>query len=203
MKRRTLVYWSQFFLRDLGRGTQYNDLSSVFTINILDFELFPDTPNPVSTWGICNLATHERLNQDLGLFFLEIPKFEKLSLSGRQLTPVERWMCFFSRRMSMEMKRHLISEDEIMQEALKRTDRFMADELAWKRYLDTEIARLDYNSMIEGSREEARKEGREEERAKAFKRDLQRIKDSLADGVTPEVIAKVMRIPLDEVLALR
>lgn len=76
MKRRTLYYWAQMYLMRLPSGANYNDLKPTITINILAFNLLPQV-EPHAMYSIYNLETKNRLNDDMELHFLELPKFVK------------------------------------------------------------------------------------------------------------------------------
>ena len=129
----------------------YRSSSPLFMVNILDFVLFEEDPNPYSSWGIQNIVTHQRcpVGTDLALFFLEIPKYEGLPRSGSNLSPIERWMCYFSPRIPLQEKNTLLS-DEVMQETLNRTKHFFNNEIERRRYIDAEIARMNDESALKG-----------------------------------------------------
>ena len=145
-------------------------LPAAFTVNTLDFELFPDDPAPYSARGICNLTSHRRFSRDPGRFFLEMPKFERLALSERPLSHVEQWMCFFIEDDLPRKKEEYDHGYKIMSAAMERTDRFFGIEEERRRYIDAEILRMDRESIARGWHEpgfqeglgKGREEGREE-----------------------------------------
>ena len=107
MKRRTLYYWSQVYLMRLPSGANYNDLRPTITINILAFELLPQD-EPHAMYSIYNPKTHDRLNNDMELHFLELPKFVKgVQKPIREMTKMERWMAYFANRMNQSEKEEL------------------------------------------------------------------------------------------------
>ena len=85
MRQRIQYYWSVRYHLKLSKGDSYSKLVPMITFNVLNFVLFEDDPEPFSSWGICNLKTHERLSKDLSFNFLEIPKFNKQLKSGQPL----------------------------------------------------------------------------------------------------------------------
>ena len=111
----------------LKRSKNYRDLPHVITINILRFELF-DTADPVSMYSIYNIQTRARLNRDLELYFLEIPKYAKeLKKSIHDMTKMERWLAYFANQLSKEKKEELAmaaTEKGIEQGIEKGEDRF-------------------------------------------------------------------------------
>ena len=60
----------------LTRGEGYGLLRPAITINLLAFELLPQ-PEPVAMYSIYNIKTGDRLNKDMELHFIEIPKYIK------------------------------------------------------------------------------------------------------------------------------
>ena len=73
MQRRTLFYWARLYLLSLSRGEGYRVLRPAITINLLAFELLPQS-EPVAMYSIYNPKTGDRLNKDMELHFIEIPK---------------------------------------------------------------------------------------------------------------------------------
>ena len=76
MQRRTLFYWARLYLLSLTRGTGYNLLRPAITINLLAFELLPQS-EPTAMYSIYNIENGDRLNNDMELHFIELPKYIK------------------------------------------------------------------------------------------------------------------------------
>ena len=68
------------------------------TINILRYNIFPGKPAH-SMYSIYNMETKRRLNEDMELHFLEVPKFQKKPVS--EMTSVERWLAYFSNKLDL------------------------------------------------------------------------------------------------------
>ncbi len=60
---------------------------TLLTINILRYNIFPGEPAH-SMYSIYNMEIKRRLNEDMELHFLEVPKFQKKPVS--EMTSVER-----------------------------------------------------------------------------------------------------------------
>ncbi len=161
MERRSLSYWARGYLDNFESGYGYQSLVPVYALNILNFEIL-DNPKPFATCGICDLETNQRIFKDLSISFLELPKFEKIRKDGSKLNKMERWMCYFSNKLSTEDKEAIAQEDEAIMTAITATRRFFDDPAERRAYFAEEIRRMDEQSMIEGNRREAREEGRAE-----------------------------------------
>ena len=73
------------------------------TINILAFKLFAQAV-PHAMYSIYNAKTGDRLNKDMELHFLEIPKF--MHKPVREMTKMERWLAYFANKLSEQEREH-------------------------------------------------------------------------------------------------
>lgn len=156
MQRRTLFYWAQMYLSILAPGITYQDLHPVITINILKFKLLPQE-NPYSMWSIYNPVTKDRLNKDLTLHFLEIPKFKKKPV--QKMSRMERWLAYFANKLNQQEKEELVMSEAAIKDAMNAARIFFNNPVERNNYISREIATMDYNSNIRGAKEEGRKEG--------------------------------------------
>ena len=179
MKKRTLFYWAQMYLTTLSRGGIYQDLKPAITINILRYNLFLEKAGFHSAFGICDLETHCRFNKDLELHFLEVPKFKKKPI--KEMTRMERWLAYFSNKLDEKEKEELAMNDVAIQTAFDAAHIFMQDSEERMRYLNKEMAILDYESekvaWTEEAHSEGVKEGRKEERTDSIKNLIATIKE--------------------------
>ena len=153
MKRRTLYYWSQVYLMRLPSGANYNDLRPTITINILAFELLPQE-EPHAMYGIYNPMTHDRLNDDMELHFLELPKFVKsVQKPIREMTKMERWMAYFANRMNQSEKEELAMSEAAINSAYDATGIFLQNKEDRLKYINREMALMDYRSGLAGAEE--------------------------------------------------
>ncbi len=161
MERRTLYYWSQMYLMNLSRDGKYQNLKPSITINILRYTIFPGEPAH-SMYSIYNKETSRRLNEDMELHFLEVPKFKKKPIS--EMTSVERWLAYFSNKLEPKEMEELAMNEVAIQTALDAATIFMQDKNERLNYLNREMAILDYESdkesWIDAGRAEGIAEGR-------------------------------------------
>ncbi|WP_027396252.1 Rpn family recombination-promoting nuclease/putative transposase [Anaerovibrio lipolyticus] len=155
MERRSLFYWSQMYLMGLNKGDDYITLNPAITINILGHKIFPNEPLH-SMYSIYNIETGRRLNEDLELHFLEIPKFQKKPIG--EMTRMERWLAYFSNKLDTEEMEELVMSDATIKKAVNDTDIFMMDFEERLKYINRQMAIMDYNTDMRVSREEGREE---------------------------------------------
>jgi len=169
MERRTLYYWSQMYLMNLAKGGKYQNLKPSITINILRYTIFPGEPAH-SMYSIYNIETDRRLNEDMELHFLEVPKFQKKPVS--EMTSVERWLAYFSNKLDIKEMEELAMNEAAIQTALDAAAVFMQNKKERLDYLNREMAILDYESdkdaWIDEGKAVGRAEGKAEGRAEGI-----------------------------------
>ena len=156
MERRSLFYWSQMYLMGLNKGDDYITLNPAITINILGHTIFPEEPLH-SMYSIYNIETGRRLNEDMELHFLEVPKFQKKPV--KKMTRMERWLAYFSNELDNTEMEELVMSDAAIKNAVNDTGIFMQDMEERLRYINRQMAIMDYNTDMRVSREEGREEG--------------------------------------------
>ncbi len=171
----------------------------VYMLNILNFELL-DNPNPFATCGICDLETKQRLFKDLSISFLELPKFAKTNQDRSKLSKMERWMCYFSSKLSTEAKQAIAKEDKAIMTAITAAHHFFDDPVERRAYFAEEIRRMDEQSLIEGNRREAKEEGRAEGRAEGIINERERLVRNLLEKLQDlGKVAALSELDLEEV----
>lgn len=73
---------------NLAKGGMYQNLKPSITINILRYKIFPNEPAH-SMYSIYNKETGRRLNEDMELHFLDVPKFKKKPVSEMAILDYE------------------------------------------------------------------------------------------------------------------
>lgn len=155
--QRVLYYWAGEYRDVIPRGGGYRDLRPTIIICIVGFPCF-EGGDAFSSWGICNLKTFSRLTKDLSLHFLEIPKFSASLKPRDQWTKIERWMCYFSNRLSVSEKKDLLKGDAMISQAIAATDKFFSDPVELRLYREKERARMDAMEREQYFKEEGRAE---------------------------------------------
>ena len=153
IEKRTLFYWAQMFLHQdsIMTGEDYNALKPAVTVNILNYNFLPK-PTPYSVYTLRENETNHKLTDALELYFLEVPKFQKKSV--HEMSRIEKWIAFFSKKLSNREKEEIAMTEPSIQDAMKAADNFFLDEKAYHAYLNRQAAVWDYNSGVNAARKE-------------------------------------------------
>ena len=207
MQRRTLFYWARLYLLSLTRGEGYNLLRPAITINLLAFELLPQ-PEPVAMYSVYNIATGDRLNSDMELHFIEIPKYIKAPHKTiRESSKMERWLAYFANRLTKEEKEELAMSEPAIRDAMEAEKIFMSSPEEYLRYVNHQIALMDYQSGLEGATLEGlaqgiaqgRREGRAEGCAEGRQLGTMRTALKFISAGTPlKEVAQIAEVSEDE-----
>ena len=186
MDRRTLLYWAQMYSSRSYSGEDYGELRPAITINIVSFILDPRDPDksPHSEYSAYK-KTGWRLNNQLKLHFIEIPKFVRAGRKPfRRMTRIERWMEYFSNRLNEQEKEELAMSDKAIGDAYAAARVFFKSPEETMKYINRELAAMDYRSGMRAAREEGRTEGRSEGRSEGHPEGLAEGRSQgLAEGV--------------------
>ena len=196
MERRSLFYWSQMYLMGLNKGDDYITLNPAITINILGHKIFPNEPLH-SMYCIYNIETGRRLNEDMELHFLEVPKFQKKPIG--EMTRMERWLAYFSNKLNTEEMEELAMSDATIKKAVNDADIFMMDFEERLKYINRQMAIMDYNTDMRVSREEGLADGRKAGREEMA---IDIARDMLRDNKPIEEIAKYTKLSEDRIQEL-
>lgn len=204
MQRRTLYYWSQLYLTGLGTGHPYKELKPVITINILKFNLFADE-EPHSMWSVYNSKTQERLNKDLTLHFLEVPKFASIAKKPiSEMTRMERWLAYFANKLDAKGKEELIMSEAAIRDAVDAAKVFFNNDAERLQYINREMAIHDYESNMAGAREEGFADGHKQGMSQGIEKGKEQMVISMLKSgfLSTERVAEISGFPLAEVKKL-
>lgn len=154
--KRTLYYWAKLYQGQLQKGQQYKNLSRTITVNVLSFTYLPAEVTYHSMFSLYEAQTGHRLNRDLEIHFLELPKWKALSVQPR--TRLDKWLMYLSNASPKEMEEIAMTEPAI-RKALTAEEIFLKQDKERYLYEMREKALLDHVSAMEGAKEEGRAEG--------------------------------------------
>ena len=146
MVQRSLYYWAQVFLHNesIKEGQNYIELKPTIAINILNFKFLP-LNQTCTAYSLCSEDNHlHRLTDAMKFYFIEMPKFVKKSFS--EMTYFEKWLAFFSKKLTRIEKEEMAVNAPIIQDALKSVSDFRRDSVALRMYNNRKAAILDYNT---------------------------------------------------------
>lgn len=128
MDKRTLHYWAKLYHRRLMKGEDYYNLRRTVTINILGYNLFPDTEwkEYHSCFAVLNTKDlGHALTKDLEIHFVELPKWHHDG--SRKMKRLERWLAYLSSKTTMEERRQLAMVDADIRTAMEAEKAFVQD----------------------------------------------------------------------------
>ena len=189
MDKRTLHYWAKLYHRRLSKGEDYDNLLRTVTINILGYNLFPDTEwkGYHSCFAVLNTKDlNHALTRDLEIHFVELQKWQHDG--SRKMKRLERWLAYLSSRTPMEERRRLAMEDADIRTAMEAEKEFVKD----YEY----ISAYDREEKYQRDKRAREKFVREEGEAIGFaKAEREMIMNLHASGMSAEEIA--MRLKKD------
>ena len=204
MAKRSLYYWSKMYSSELHEGDSYKKLTQAISINLMDFNAFPEYTTCYHSYHVYNDETHDRLLDDLEMHFIEL---EKIRIGDiRKLKKSEQWIAYFSNQCSDEEREVLAMSEPAIKEAMKCEMYFTQDEKLRRKYEIQEKARRDYLSMLDNIKdshqrglEEGRKEGIEEGRREGLEEGLKMgARQERAKMAQENVLAMIREgLPLD------
>ena len=92
--QRSLYYWASLYHRQLQQGKLYNELKPTIGISILGFEWFKKDDRYHHVFHLWDDETREKLNDDIELHFLELPKLKHLKRGPQNA--LEEWLVYLS-----------------------------------------------------------------------------------------------------------
>jgi|GEM_PF-4144670 len=98
--KRAIYYWAKLVTEQLSEGMMLRELKKKISINILDFNFIPDTPEFHNRYKIINTATgkDDKLHDVFELHYIELRKFIK---PYREITTaLDRWSTFIDQSAS-------------------------------------------------------------------------------------------------------
>ena len=105
------------------------------------------------------MKTGDRLNRDMELHFIEIPKYRNDGKKAKDMTRMEKWLNYFANKMTEQEKEELAMSDAAISNAMKAARQFLASTEERRQYLNREMTIMDYNSLMESSRQQGLEQG--------------------------------------------
>ena len=154
---RILYYWSANYSKLLKKGEEYEDLTPVISINLLNFNLNKVNKNVHSCYMIYDTKNKRLLTDHLQIHIIELKKFKFKDNDLKK--DLNYWLGFFTTKDMEEYMSEIVKEKPIMEEAHKRYNNFIRSRLMMSEYEKKEIYQYDKQIMLEEKRREGRREG--------------------------------------------
>ena len=130
MDKRTLFYWARLYQGQLQQGQSYKNLCRTVTINVLDYQFLPQKEAYHTMYSLYEQSTHHRLNRDLEIHFLELPKWR--AYPRKDKNRLDKWITYLSNGSEQELEEIAMSEPAI-KKALTAEEIFLKQDK--ERYL--------------------------------------------------------------------
>ena len=156
---RILYYWSSNYSKLLKKGEEYEDLTPVISINLLNFNLNKNS-NVHSCYMIYDTKNERLLTDHLQIHIIELKKFKFKNNDLKK--DLNYWLGFFTTNNMEEYMSEIVKEKPIMEEAHKRYNNFIRSRLMMSEYEKKEIYQYDKQIMLKDERRKGIKEGRKE-----------------------------------------
>ena len=154
---RILYYWSTNYSKLLKKGEEYEDLTPVISINLLNFNLNKNDKNVHSCYMIYDTKNKRLLTDYLQIHIIELKKF---NFKNNNLSKdLNYWLGFFTTNNMEEYMSEIVKEKPIMEEAHKRYNNFIRSRLMMSEYEKKEIYQYDKQITLKEERQEGIKEG--------------------------------------------
>ena len=187
---RILYYWSSNYSKLLKKGEEYEDLTPVISINLLNFNLNKKDSNVHSCYMIYDTKNARLLTDHLQIHIIELKKF---NFKNNNLSKdLNYWLGFFTTKNMEEYMSEIVKEKPIMEEAHKRYNNFIRSRLMMSEYEKKEIYQYDKQIMLKDERREGIKEG---EKNKA----ISMAKSMKKENIDIELIKKITGLTIDEI----
>jgi predicted transposase/invertase (TIGR01784 family) len=180
--RRVLFYWSSIHSGQLSEGNKYSKIVRTVSVNLLGYEQFRDKRNFRSSFSVRDDESYEKLNDDMLLIFLEIPKFARMTEAPRNKQ--ESWLAYFSGLGGEEMEK-IAEREPMIAEALDREKLFLMDRdkryayiLGWKYMMEESIREQQWKEDAEEAKEQLEQT---KEQFKETKEQLSETKEQLSE----------------------
>ena len=170
----------------------------------MTFELLPQE-EPVAMYSIYNIENGDRLNNDMELHFIELPKYIKAPHKTiRESSKMERWLAYFANRLTSEEKEELAMSEPAIRDAMEAEKIFMSNPDDYLRYVNRQMALMDYRSGLEAAAlegikrgiDQGRREGREEGRTEGRQLGIAHIAMNMLRAGTPiATVAQMAELP--------
>ncbi|MGY3803754.1 Rpn family recombination-promoting nuclease/putative transposase [Pigmentibacter ruber] len=207
-EKRCLYYWAKLYEQQLTIGKKYKTLKPAICIHILNFNFFKHKEHFFTKIKTLDIDTKYVFSTDFQLYFLEVPK-----IPDQYYNELDKWMHFFkgaSKETVMAMQTPEIEK------AFSTLEYISQDPIARAKYEARRKYELDYNTDMDGAREEGFTKGKDEGvrigfakgknegvQIGEYKRNKEIVLNLLANHFSIEMISKITDLPISEIEKLK
>ena len=195
---RILYYWAANYSKLLKKGEEYENLTPVISINLLNFNLNKNDKNVHSCYMIYDTKNARLLTDHLQIHIIELKKF-KFKDNDLKKKDLNYWLGFFTTNNMEAYMSEIVKEKPIMEEAHKRYNNFIRSRLMMSEYEKKEIYQYDKQITLEEKRREGIKEGIKKGR---LAEQISMATAMKKDGADINLISKYTGLTIDEIKKL-
>ena len=157
--KRTLYYWAYNYSSNLNRGSIYDELKAVVSINITNF-ILTDENKVHSCYVLKELNNNKILTDHCQLHFIELPKFNVKNITKMEELHKDfiSWIKFFKG----DNMSNLIKENTIFEEVENKCNTFVNDRPVMDKYKKREVDAYFFDRSMELDLKKAKEEGIEQ-----------------------------------------
>ena len=159
---RILYYWAANYSKLLKKGEEYEDLTPVISINLLNFNLNKNDKNVHSCYMIYDTKNKNLLTDHLQIHIIELKKFKFKDNDLKK--DLNYWLGFFTTNNMEAYMSEIVKEKPIMEEAHKRYNNFIRSRLMMSEYEKKEIYQYDKQITLKDERLKGIKQGIKDEK---------------------------------------
>lgn len=146
---RSMSYLSRTF-DNLARGEDYKNVKAAIQIGLLDYSLFPESPEFYSSYYLINEKSHHKYSDKLRISVLDLTRID-LATDEDKLYHIDHWASLFKSKTWEELKM-LAQNDEVLNDAvstiyeinqdplLHEEIRAREERLAHERYVEEQLS---------------------------------------------------------------
>lgn len=191
--KRTLYYWAYNYSSNLNRGSIYDELKAVVSINITNF-ILTDENKVHSCYVLKELNNNKILTDHCQLHFIELPKFNVKNITKMEELHKDfiSWIKFFKG----DNMSNLIKENTIFEEVENKCNTFVNDRPVMDKYKKREVDAYFFDRSMELNLKKAKEQGIEQgEKNKA----ISMAKNMKARDMDIKLISELTGLSIEEI----
>ncbi len=213
--KRAVFYWAQAFARQIESGQGYGFLERCYSVNFLDFDIFPTHANYLSHFLLLNTEDPTIQLTDLVDFsFVELKKFPIQKKPSELKNNLETWIYLFAHceELTEDDMRTIIDKNPMTQKVYDKLTHMSADRktreeydahIRWQLSQNLELLEAEKRGLEKGI-EKGIEKGREVGLVEGIERGREEVALlMLKEGSELQLIAKYTKLPLERVEQLK
>ncbi|MFP3410503.1 Rpn family recombination-promoting nuclease/putative transposase [Bacillus sp. SIMBA_074] len=187
MIKRSLYYWGKLYTSQLQKGMAYSALCKTITVNLLNFNMFPEYGEFHTTGVLWDRKQKRILSDDIEIHIVEIPKLMR-QWKAEKINPWEdafvRWLLLLPANEDEQLTELLediaMSQDPMLQKAINKWEDMSQDSSFRQAYDAREKVLMDEAAKFAHAEQEGLKRGIEKGLEKGLEKGM---KQGIEQGI--------------------